>query len=328
MPAPLELLEEQVKSGLIQGGVAASTRSEKIAAAGLQNVHPEAKAMTERSRFDIASAGKVFTAGCTALLIEAGKLDPDAPFVKYIPEYCDPESPITVRDLAMHCSGFDNSKPYDGISDPELFRKALFGKRPVRPRLEAFEYACSNMILLGMIAERITGKGLDDLARELLWAPLGMNRTRWTAPGPGPDEVEHWFPNRPAGQHNDPTCFTCPFPLGSGSCFSTVHDMTLFAKDVQERRLFPESYYRLIGTCGFDKDGNRRSFGWDMTDANRPAGLSRSAIFHSGWTGQTICVDPENDFAAVVLTSRTGDWQEGYDGRNRIIEAMFQNKQE
>lgn len=104
--------------------------------------------------------------------------------------------------------------------------------------------------------------------------------------------------------------------------------MTLFAKDVQERRLFPESYYRLIGTCGFDKDGNRRSFGWDMTDAKRPAGLSRSAIFHSGWSGQTICVDPENDFAAVVLTSRTGDWQEGYDGRNRIIEAMFQNKQE
>ena len=141
MSTPLELLEEQLKSGLIQGGVAASTRSEKIAAAGLQNVHPEAKAMTEHSRFDIASAGKVFTAGCAALLTEAGKLDPDAPFVKYIPEYCDPESPITVRDLAMHCSGFDNSKPYDGISDPELFRKALFGKRPVRPRLEAFEYA-------------------------------------------------------------------------------------------------------------------------------------------------------------------------------------------
>ena len=59
-----------------------------------------------------------------------------------------------------------------------------------------------------------------------------------------------------------------------------------------------------------------------MTDTKRPKGLSRRTIFHSGWTGQTICVDPENDFAAVVLTSRMGDWQAACDGRNRMIEAL------
>lgn len=77
MPTPLELLEEQVKSGLIQGGVAASTRSEKIAAAGLQNVHPEAKAMTEHSRFDIASA--IFHSGWTGQTI---CVDPENDFAR------------------------------------------------------------------------------------------------------------------------------------------------------------------------------------------------------------------------------------------------------
>ena len=137
----------QIDSGLIQGAVFTASGMPVIAV-GKQCVHPVERAMTEHSRFDIASVGKVFTAGCCALLTVDGKLNPDAPFVSYLPEYRDGKSDITVRDLAMHVSGFDNSKPYDS-ADREVFHRELFRKRPVRPRLEAFEYACSNFILLG-----------------------------------------------------------------------------------------------------------------------------------------------------------------------------------
>ena len=279
--------------------------------------------MTVHSRFDIASVGKVFTAACCALLAADGELEPDAPFTRYLPEHVLGKScNITVRDLAMHAGGFDNSKPYDS-DDVEIFNRELFGKRPVRPRLEAFEYACSNFILLGKIAERISGTDLDTLARERIWKPLGMDRTQWLPPGDGDDEVEHWFPNRPAGRHNDGTCYLCPFPLGSGSCFSTARDLLLFARDILERGRFPGAYYDLITSCRFAKNGIRRSFGWDMTDSLRPRGLSAGTIFHSGWTGQTLCIDPATKFAAVVLTSRTGDHEEARAGRKRIIEALY-----
>jgi CubicO group peptidase (beta-lactamase class C family) len=315
--------QRQADAGLIQGGVVASTRTDEIIVVGRQCVKPAARPMTEHSRFDIASVGKVFTTACLARLIIEGQVDPDAPFTRYIPEHilgaaCD----ITVRDLAMHVGGFDNSKPYNS-TDPEVFDRELYNKRPVRPRLEAFEYACSNFILLGKIVNRLSGLDLDTFARRHVWDPLGMTETTWIAPGEGLHEVEHWFPNRPAGQHNDDDCFTAPFPLGSGSCFSTIRDMLRFARDLLERRIFPQAYYDLIFTCGFEKQGARRSFGWDMTDAKRPKGLSRQAIFHSGFTGQTLCVDPDNDFGVVVLTSRTGDWQAGFDGRNRVIEALL-----
>jgi CubicO group peptidase (beta-lactamase class C family) len=316
--------QRQADAGLIQGGVVASTRTNEIIVVGRQCVKPAARPMTEHSRFDIASVGKVFTTACLARLIIEGQVDPDAPFTRYIPEHilgeaCD----ITVRDLAMHVGGFDNSKPY-ASADVAVFDRELFNKRPIRPRLEAFEYACSNFILLGKIVNRLSGLDLDTFARRHLWGPLGMTETTWNAPGEGPHEVEHWIPNRPAGQHNDDVCFLAPFPLGSGSCFSTIRDMLRFAGDLLERRTFPQTYYDLIFTCGFEKQGDRRSFGWDMTDAKRPQGLSRRTIFHSGWTGQTLCVDPENDFAAVVLTSRTtDDWQAGFDGRNRVIEALL-----
>lgn len=87
--------------------------------------------MTVHSRFDIASVGKVFTAACCALLAADGELEPDAPFTRYLPEHVLGKScNITVRDLAMHAGGFDNSKPYDS-ADVEIFNRELFGKRPV-----------------------------------------------------------------------------------------------------------------------------------------------------------------------------------------------------
>lgn len=337
--AAAEEARKQIESGLVQGIVFADSRSGKIEALGKQRIHPTEAMMTADSRFDMASVGKVFTAGCCALLIAQKELDPDRPFVFYLPEYCDHDSNITVRDLAMHVSGFDNSKPYQS-TDPDVFRREIFNKRPVRPRLQAFEYACSNLILMGMIAEKITGMDLDTLARKLIWKPLGMLRTQWNAPGFGPHEVEHWDPNRPAGEHNDSVCFNCGFPIGSGSCFSTAGDMLLFLKDILERGHFPSVYYDLFLTCGFEKNGTRRSFGWDMSaDASmervtgsdhvfmpgsvRPRNLSEQTIYHTGWTGQTIFADPKNNFAAVVLSSRTGNHEEAVRGRARIVEKLF-----
>lgn len=331
---------KQIDAGIIQGAVLGTVNG-LVAAIGNRTVIPERSPMTVDCRFDIASVGKVFTASCAALLILQGKLDPDAPFTEYLPEHilgkqCD----ITIRDLASHCSGFDNSKPYHS-SDPKVFYHELFAMKPVRPRLEAFEYSCYNMILLGTILNRITGMDLDSLARQLVWAPLGMNDTTWIAPGNGPREVQHHNPTREPGVHNDPVCHDINIPLGSGSCFSTCSDMLLFVGDLLARKQFPDAYYKLLTTCYFDKDGARRSFGWDMRTIclpgddlsnNSQAALSKrmpsvfsdSTIYHTGWTGQTIALDPVTGHNGVVLTSRLGgsDWNLAKLGRARLLALL------
>lgn len=60
-----------------------------------------------------------------------------------------------------------------------------------------------------------------------------------------------------------------------------------------------------------------------MRTKNRPRNLSEKTIYHTGFTGQTICADPENHFGAVVLSSRTGGHDEAIRGRARIIEKLF-----
>ena len=104
--------QRQIDAGIIQGAVFAATNIPPTPV-GYQRIHPQKIPMTANSRFDIASVTKTFTAAACALLICDGKISPDAPFTKYLPKSslgkdCD----ITVRDLAMHVGGFDNSKPY------------------------------------------------------------------------------------------------------------------------------------------------------------------------------------------------------------------------
>ena len=63
----------------------------------------------EHTRFGIASNTKAFTATALALLVEEGRLEWDAPVIRYLPwfQMWDPwvTREITVRDLLVHRSG-------------------------------------------------------------------------------------------------------------------------------------------------------------------------------------------------------------------------------
>ena len=315
-------LERQVADGLIAGGVCAVAGGE-IHVAGRMRFDPPAP-MRADALFDLASAAKTFTAGLCALLYADGRLDPDAPFTEYLPEHvlAKENHGITVRDLATHSGGFDNAKPYI-VNDPVEFDRRLYAKRPVRPRGEAFCYACSNMIYLGRIVERITGLDLESAAVRMLWGPLGMRETVWHGiPGNvrAVESVQNGHP--PVGFKGDESARAYPAALGNGAAFSCASDMLLFVDDLRTRRTFPRAYYDLLFTCCYEKDGARRSFGWDMGEMCRPYGWSRATIAHGGFTGNTIAVDPEGGFAGVVLTNRTGDRLEGYAGHRRLLSLL------
>ena len=312
--------QKQIENGIIMGTVFGTT--EGVAACGMQTKNPP-RPMRIQSRFDIASVGKTFTANCCAMLVADGKIDPDAPFTKYLPEHkLGKNCKITVRNLANHSSGFDNQKEFDS-PDKNAFLRGVYNKMPVREPLAKYEYSCYNFILLGFVVEHVSGMRLDAFAKTRIWTPLGMNDTMWDEPGGGEYEVEHFYPNRPAGQHNDTLCKNFGAPLGNGSAFSTCQDMVKFVDDIAHRRKFSKEYYDLISTCQFQNGEVKRSFGWDMSEGKIPATLrGEHAISHSGWTGQTIFANPDTGKSAVVLTSRTGKWAEAIEGRKRIAALL------
>ena len=290
--------------------------------------------VTPETLFDLASVGKTQTAALCSLLVADGKLDPDAPFTEYLTEHvlAKENCRITVRDLATHSGGFDNSKPYM-VADTEKMFGEIYRKRPIRPRGERFDYACSNFVYLGLIVEKLTGLDLDAAARRMLWGPLGMKRTTWNTVMDDGNVLEY-SPSttdgerRRIGDHNDKCCQLAPRPMGNGSCFSTCGDMVVFVTDLLRRERFPKAYYDLMFTPCFEKDGVRRSFGWDMTSPASSThlypqtGFSARAIAHSGWTGPVIAVDPDRDFAGVVLGGQIAGKPRTMDARVRLLRLM------
>jgi methyl acetate hydrolase len=152
-----------------------------------------------------------------------------------------PKSPLTVRQLLTHTSGFG----YE-FMNRELFE--LVGKKEVPSMMaggDAFlkapllfdpgtrwEYGISTD-WLGRLVERVSGKPLDVYFRERIFDPLGMADTFFVVP-PGKQSrvVPTYQRNKDGGLAQPPPRPTPPptFLSGGGGLFSTAPDYLRFAR--------------------------------------------------------------------------------------------------
>lgn len=319
------ILLRQIDSGLIDGAVFTTSRDPRYIAVGRRRIAPVGIPMTCDALFDVASLTKPVVAACAALLYAEGKLDPAAPFVRYLPEHAVGSAcGITVSELATHTSGF-RYVVLDG-SDESRFRRSVMAHLPEGPASRRFHYCCYNYILLGMIVERVSGLRLDRFAAERLFAPLGMTHSTWdAADNPLTVAFRHarpGMPYAPPGCPVDRIARTCKFPVGNAGLFATADDLRRFAEDLMWQRKFPKSYYDLMFTCATGKGDVPRSFGWAMGTAGRPSGCSEKTIYHTGSTGQTLVVDPVRGLAIILLTSRRGGHDEAIEGRRKVCDIL------
>ena len=327
--------ERLLKEGAYAGAAVVATGIEPVFV-GNQGVSPEAGPVTAATRFDLASCSKPIVATVCAVLAAEGRLDVDAPFTQYLPEHClaATNHGIRVRDLALHTSGFRALPKQRYLAGdnggPEGFLRDVMNARPVEPPRKTCSYQCTNFILLGLVAERAGGKPLDVLAKEKVFDPIGMRTARWW---PVADDghvvrtrLKGWFEpgtNDLVGVVHDELARFAGRPVGNAGVFATLEDMRLFVEDLLNRRALPQKAYDLLFTCGYEdeKSGERRSFGFDMGETARRIGLSKSAVFHTGFTGQLIVVDPASRFAGVALTLRQTGGPTGLAARRALLAA-------
>lgn len=159
---------------------------------GLDGSPAPAEPMTEDTIFDLASLTKsLATATAVMQLYEQGKVQFDDPVQNYLPDLNTTNDPgrakVTVRMLLTHTSG----EPGDvNLADPwgltgadkaEGIHRALTTPLQSGPG-EVFRYSDINFILLGALIEQITGEAEDVYVQEHVFAPLGMEDTRYLPP--------------------------------------------------------------------------------------------------------------------------------------------------
>ncbi|MEV4167404.1 serine hydrolase domain-containing protein [Nonomuraea dietziae] len=152
-------------------------------ASGVLNTETGVEATTD-SVFLSGSIAKVYTATLIMRLADSGKLDLDAPVVSVLPEFATPDAEatasITVRQLLSHTGGVTNDFTFDsGRGDDCLaaYVEAAKGVALDCPPGTAVSYGSLGYVVLGRIVEVLTGVTWDQALKDLLFTPLGLERS-------------------------------------------------------------------------------------------------------------------------------------------------------
>jgi CubicO group peptidase (beta-lactamase class C family) len=134
--------------------------------------------------FYAASLSKAVFAWLVMQLVDEGRINLDTPLARYftkpLPEYAnykdlqgdDRWKKITARHCLSHTTGFPNWRFFNSHDNNRL---EIFFEPGSR-----YAYSGEGIFLLQIAIENITGKELEELAREKIFRPLEMNRTSYT----------------------------------------------------------------------------------------------------------------------------------------------------
>ncbi|MDR1636108.1 MAG: beta-lactamase family protein [Treponema sp.] len=178
-------------------------------------------------------------------------------------------------------------------------------------------YTCEAFILLGEIASAADGMALDDLIRLRVTSPLGMRDTCYKPPAVlldriAPTEDCPWRGRAVRGEVHDENAVVMGGVSGNAGIFSSAPDMTRLAAAVLDSLENPEgaflknpSAWMMIRNYTEGK-GENRGLGWMVKGPGSAAGdlMSSRSFGHTGFTGTSLWIDPENGLYAVLLSNR------------------------
>ena len=316
----------------LPGAVVLVGRGDKVAyqkAIGNRAVEPSIEPMTVDTVFDLASLTKVVATTTSVMkLLEDGRIrlnDRVATFIPGFERYR--KADITIRHLLTHTSGLrpdlDLDEPWSGA---EQAIDLAIGEVPTSPPGERFVYSDINFLLLGEIVRRVSGRPLDQFAREEIFAPLKMNDTTFLPGEPlrariAPTErctpsvaaCEGSSPQMLRGIVHDPTARRMGGVAGHAGLFSTAADLSNFCRMLLNggefngaRVLSPLTVAKMTGPV-VGSDPALRGLGWDIDSpysSNRGELLPVGSFGHTGFTGTSLWIDPVTREFVVFLSNR------------------------
>ncbi len=158
--------------------------------------------MSLTDRFRIGSNTKTMTSTVILQLVQAGKLKLKDPISKFVPGVPNGRH-IRIAELSEMRSGlysytFDrgfnrtlDQRPRKTWMPRELLKIAFSHKTLFAPG-KRFDYCNTNIVLLGLVIQKLTGMSAAQAFQKRIFGPLGMThtvlpkRTQWAIPGPHP----------------------------------------------------------------------------------------------------------------------------------------------
>jgi serine-type D-Ala-D-Ala carboxypeptidase len=215
---------------------------------------------------------------------------------------------------------------------------------------EKFVYSDLGFITLGAVVERAAGTDLNSFCRREIFEPLGMKDTMFNPPASLRARIAptEWrtlpttatavgqkktdrndAAGRPVesprsmirGEVHDGNAYVQDGISGHAGLFSTARDLSRYCQmllnegEYEGVRIFSPLTVRSMqeDKAGLD-NGPKRSFGWDVGSSysGQRGDLFNSGFGHTGWTGTSVWIVPEEELFIIILSNRvhpdgTGD---------------------
>jgi CubicO group peptidase (beta-lactamase class C family) len=266
------------------------------------------------------------TATLCGILVEQKKLRWDMTLAEAMPSPAK-ELPlafqsVTLEQLLCHSAGLPDDHRPDFTIWPQIMtlRGDLPGQRvqfirlslrnePTYPPGTDYAYANAGFVVAGAMCEAVTGRSYEELMKEFLFDPLGMDSAGFGAPGIPGKQDQPWGHSNLIGMYSaiepgvaadNPAVIapagTVHASIGDWAKYVALH---LDAACGRPRIMSPETWKRLHS----DPFGHGYGFGWVHRELDWAGGMT---LVHDGSNGHWYAIAvviPHQDRALLVVTN-------------------------
>lgn len=302
---------------------------------GFTNIK-KGKETSEKSRYNVFSITKTFTALAVLQLEDHGKLDINDPVIEYLPDFPYAHD-ITIRNLLTHTAGIPNPVPLSWIHsaeehrsfDTDAYFSKIFDRYNKTKSLPNEKFAYSNLgyVILGQLVARVSGLDYKDYIRTHILDLLDIE--------PGDLDFEIGDPDRYATGYHKKLSFSyallglfmdksefmgrsegkwVPFNINYvngpsyGGLISTPEALTKYGQELLKPgcRIISDEYKDILLSENHTNDGKPTGMclSWFKGSLN-----GKQYYAHAGGGGGYYCeirIYPEYGIGSVIMFNRTG----------------------
>lgn len=284
---------------------------------------------TPETLFRTGSIAKSITAVATLTLVDAGKLDLDAPIQKYCAPFPPKQWPITTRELLSHTSGIrhyrdnetEDTRHYKFMSDGF----ATFANDPLLfPPGTGYNYSTYGYTVVGCVLEGASGETYYDYLRAHVLQPAGMTHT-------AVDSVYEIVPHRARGYQiedgkvKNAGLMDSSYKIPGGGLDTTAEDLVRFGAALMDRQILKPTTLAAMWTpmklrngalAGNPEQASHYGLGWEITDDGKVRWHTGSQL----GCNTAMAFVPEQRFGVAVLTNMEG--ARPIDIVNKVLETF------
>lgn len=305
-------IKSGVEDGVFPGAVYAIIKDGQVCVncVGYRSLYPVKEKNNVDTIYDFASLTKVIvTNTIISIMVEKEIIKYDDKIIKYIPEFIHDD--ITIFQLLTHSSRLPANVKWWHIKTKDDYLNLILNTK--KEETNKWIYSDIGYIILGELIERVMNQPLDQLAKFMIFDKLDMVSATFK-----PSDISKCAPTEKEnniyvrGYVHDRKARLFQGVAGHAGLFGTIYDLINYSLMVlnngyyKNKQILSEEAISLW----FKQETNiikdrYRTIGW-VGGLNNSLSIEipNKVIYHSGFTGNRILIDKENNFSFILLSNR------------------------